>query len=58
MLPSDLQLANTSQVLGCFEDHHQTHTSPRVSQAAVQQGNQPLKTVSKRMPVNHPHLHH
>ncbi|KAJ9523672.1 hypothetical protein QJQ45_020105 [Haematococcus lacustris] len=34
-------------VLGRFEDQHQTHTSPRVSQAAVQQGNQPLTTVSK-----------
>ncbi|GFH06685.1 hypothetical protein HaLaN_01355 [Haematococcus lacustris] len=46
-------------VPGCFENQHQTHTSPRVSQAAVQQGNQPLKTVSCRMPiVNHPHLHH
>ncbi|KAJ9514022.1 hypothetical protein QJQ45_021091 [Haematococcus lacustris] len=56
MLPSDLQLAITSQVLGSCENQHQTHTSPRVSQAAVQQGNQPLKTVSKRMPVNHPHL--
>ncbi|GFH20610.1 hypothetical protein HaLaN_17760, partial [Haematococcus lacustris] len=48
------QVANTSQastgrcVLGCFEDQHQTHTSPRVSQAAVHQGNQPLKTVSWR----------
>ncbi|GFH12763.1 hypothetical protein HaLaN_08510, partial [Haematococcus lacustris] len=35
-------------VLGCVEDQHQTHTSPRVSQAAVHQDNQPLKTVSWR----------
>ncbi|GFH29753.1 hypothetical protein HaLaN_28468, partial [Haematococcus lacustris] len=41
------QLANTSQVLGCFEDQHQTHTSPRLFQAAVQPGYQLLKTVSK-----------
>ncbi|KAJ9533395.1 hypothetical protein QJQ45_026377 [Haematococcus lacustris] len=43
-------------VLGCFEDQHQTHSSPRVFQqqqqqqqqgAAVEQGNQLLKTVSK-----------
>ncbi|KAJ9516717.1 hypothetical protein QJQ45_027127 [Haematococcus lacustris] len=44
------QLANTSQVLGSCEDQHQTHSSPRVFQAGVQQGNQHLKTVSKRMP--------
>ncbi|GFH15746.1 hypothetical protein HaLaN_12036, partial [Haematococcus lacustris] len=31
-------------VLGCFGDQHQTNTSPRVSQAAVQQGNKLLKT--------------
>ncbi|KAJ9512595.1 hypothetical protein QJQ45_018900 [Haematococcus lacustris] len=42
------QLANTSQVLGSCEDQHQTHSSPRVFQAGVQQGNQHLKTVSKR----------
>ncbi|KAJ9504618.1 hypothetical protein QJQ45_030477 [Haematococcus lacustris] len=33
-------------VLGCFEDQHQTHTSPRLFQAAVQPGYQPWKTVS------------
>ncbi|GFH32173.1 hypothetical protein HaLaN_31350, partial [Haematococcus lacustris] len=44
------------QVLGCFEEQHQTHISPRLSQAAVQPGYQPWKTVSWRMPVNHPHL--
>ncbi|GFH20675.1 hypothetical protein HaLaN_17835 [Haematococcus lacustris] len=43
---------------GNCEDQHQTHSSPRVFQAGVQQGNQLLKTVSKRMPINHPHLHH
>ncbi|KAJ9515492.1 hypothetical protein QJQ45_016483, partial [Haematococcus lacustris] len=53
------QFANTSQVLGCCEDQHQTHSSPRLFQAGVQPGIQLLKTVSKRMPsVNHPHLHH
>ncbi|KAJ9526886.1 hypothetical protein QJQ45_017744 [Haematococcus lacustris] len=35
-------------VLGCFEDQHQSHISLRVSQAAVQLGNQTLKTVSSR----------
>ncbi|GFH21915.1 hypothetical protein HaLaN_19298, partial [Haematococcus lacustris] len=52
------QLANTSQVLGCCEDQHQTHSSPRLFQAGVQQGNQLLKTVSKRMPSTyyHPYL--
>ncbi|KAJ9505934.1 hypothetical protein QJQ45_017013 [Haematococcus lacustris] len=47
LLPSDWQLAVTSQVLGSCEDQHQTHSSPRVFQAGVQQGNQHLKTVSK-----------
>ncbi|GFH22588.1 hypothetical protein HaLaN_20073 [Haematococcus lacustris] len=42
------QARGAVSVLGCFEDQHQTHTSPRVSQAAVHQGNQPLKTVSWR----------
>ncbi|GFH32825.1 hypothetical protein HaLaN_32112 [Haematococcus lacustris] len=50
LLPSDSQLAYTSQVLGCYEDQHQTHSSPRLFPAGVQQGNQLLKTVSKRMP--------
>ncbi|KAJ9528669.1 hypothetical protein QJQ45_020550 [Haematococcus lacustris] len=34
-------------VLGCCEDQHQTHSSPRLFQAGVQQRNQLLKTVSK-----------
>ncbi|GFH05896.1 hypothetical protein HaLaN_00437, partial [Haematococcus lacustris] len=37
-------------VLGCFEDQHQTHTSPRVSQAAVQQGYQLLKIDANSKP--------
>ncbi|GFH15322.1 hypothetical protein HaLaN_11526, partial [Haematococcus lacustris] len=50
LLPSNLQLANTPQVLGFFEDQHQTHISPRLSQAAVQLGNQPLKTNASKSP--------
>ncbi|GFH23188.1 hypothetical protein HaLaN_20766, partial [Haematococcus lacustris] len=54
-----LKIALAVRCLLWFEDQHQTHISPRVSQAAVQLGNQPLKTVSWRMPIiNHPHLHH
>ncbi|GFH31705.1 hypothetical protein HaLaN_30797 [Haematococcus lacustris] len=47
------QLAITSQVLGCFEDQHQTHTNPRLFQAAVQPGYQPWKTVSWSPPLSH-----
>ncbi|KAJ9524706.1 hypothetical protein QJQ45_024324, partial [Haematococcus lacustris] len=47
-------------VLGCCEDQHQTHSSPRLFQAGVQQANQLLKAVSKRgisVTIEHACLH-